>query len=117
MPGANAGWPLQQLGAQGESVGIHRLFFPVLKDGSVVQIVFGRAFNRVVDFARGGGGGQRNAELVAEFEGQAQIFVHQAQREAAPVTRASASAKASTCRASSKFMASLMVCPAPFAPR
>src|SRR6266852_9285520 len=60
----------------------NRLFFPVLEDGSVVQVLFARAFNPVVDFARGGGGGQRNAELVAEFEGQAQIFVHQAQREA-----------------------------------
>src|ERR1700687_3207370 len=66
----------------------NRLFFPVLKDGSVVQVVFGRAFNRVVDFARGGGGGQRNAELVAEIEGQAQIFVHQAQRKAGLVVAA-----------------------------
>src|SRR5882757_9033045 len=40
--GASAGWPLQPFGAQSESV--YRLFFPVLKDRSVVEVVFGRAF-------------------------------------------------------------------------
>jgi hypothetical protein len=55
---------------------------PEFVDRGVVEVFFGRAFDGVVDFARGGCGGKRNADLVAEFEREAQVFVHQAQREA-----------------------------------
>ena len=49
---------------------------------------FCRAFDRVVDFAGGGGGRERDAELVAEIESQAEILVHQAQRKAGFVVAA-----------------------------
>src|SRR6202022_1934179 len=59
--------------------------FPEFHDGGVVEVFLGRAFDVVVGFAGGGGGGQGDAELIGEVEREAEILVHEAQREARDV--------------------------------
>lgn len=44
----------------------------------IVQVVWAGAFDVIVDFAGGGGGGQSDAELIAEIESEAEILVHEA---------------------------------------
>src|SRR3989442_15869801 len=56
--------------------------FPEAHDGGIVEVFFGSAFDVVVGFAGGGGGGQGDAEQIGEIERQAEILVHETQREA-----------------------------------
>src|SRR5467141_383860 len=55
--------------------------FPEFHDRRVVEVFLGRAFDVVVGFAGGGGGGQSDAELIGEFKREPEILVHQAQRK------------------------------------
>src|SRR6266852_3598641 len=55
--------------------------FPEFHDGGVVEIFLGGAFDGAVGFAGGGGGGQRDSNLIGEVERETEIFVHEAQRE------------------------------------
>src|SRR5437867_315854 len=59
--------------------------FPEFHDGGVVEVFLGGAFDVVVGFASGGGGGQGDAELIGKVEREAEILVHEAQREARDV--------------------------------
>src|SRR5689334_25192943 len=56
-----------------------KLAFPELHDGGIIEVLFGSAFDGTVDFAGGGGGRKSNAELIGEVQGEAEVFVHQAQ--------------------------------------
>src|SRR5260370_42583912 len=55
---------------------------PEFHDGGVVEVFLGGAFDVVVGFAGGGGGGQSDAELISEVEHEAEILVHEAQWKA-----------------------------------
>src|SRR6266849_4665737 len=48
---------------------------PEFHDGGVVEIFLGGAFDEVVRFAGGGSGGQSDAKLIGEIEGEAEILV------------------------------------------
>src|SRR5260370_26111736 len=56
--------------------------FPEAHDGGIVEVFLRAAFHVVIRFAGGGGGRQGNAEQIGEIERQAEILVHESQREA-----------------------------------
>src|SRR5882724_4525171 len=58
------------------------LFFPEAHDASVVEVFGGGTFDVVVGFTGGGSGGEGYADLIGEVEGEAEVFVHEAQGKA-----------------------------------
>src|SRR5438445_5686350 len=69
-------------GAQDDASSPDASLFPEAHDGGVVEVFFGSAFDVVVGFAGGGSGWQGDAELIGEIEREAEILVHETQREA-----------------------------------
>src|SRR5712692_5169749 len=59
----------------------HGSALPEFHDGGIVEVFLGGAFDIIVGFACGGSGGKGDAELIGEVEGEAEILVHEAQRE------------------------------------
>src|SRR5712692_3822388 len=53
--------------------------FPEFHDRGIVEVLFGGAFDVIVGFARGGGGGKGNAQLIGKVQGEAEVLVHEAQ--------------------------------------
>ena len=57
------------------------LWLPESHDRRVVEVFLGRAFDGAVGFAGGSGGWKSDAKLIGEVQREAEILVHEAQRE------------------------------------
>jgi len=67
---------------RGTDRSLFHLFFPEAHDTGVVEVLRGGTFNVAISFAGGGSGGKRDADLIGEVQGEAEVFMHEAQRKA-----------------------------------